>query len=132
MNAAGKKKSRTIAEGVVLTVSLLIMLGLIGYITYHHFTHDQRPPTVAIKPKFSLVRNADHVFYPPISVQNKGSDAISNLWLHISLTSYQTEVEYVEMTIDYLPSDDEQEKIAVFQNDPRKSTLSYQASFGTP
>lgn len=132
MSAESKKKSRTIAEGIVLSVSLFIVLGLIGYITYHHFTHDQRPPAVAIKPYLSFVWSVDHDFYLPISVQNKGSDTIIGLWLRISLLSHQAEVEYVEMTIDYLPADGYEGRIIVFQTDPRKGALSYQASFGMP
>lgn len=125
-------KGKNIAEGVVLGVSLFIVLGLIGYISYHHWTHSQRPPAVAIKPFPSWVRKADNVFYLPVFIQNKSNNALANLWVQISLSSPQSQVESVEMIIDYLPADDEQRRIVMFQNDPRKGTLSYRASFDIP
>ena len=114
-------KDKVHFNGVQLTVFILgalLILGLIGYLSYKAVKLDKRPP----QPEVTAVYQSDLPAYTyRVKVENKGGETASNMNLKMTLYQDGKSKESGTFSISYLPINSEQVGWMVFETQ-RKST----------
>ena len=108
-------------NGVQLTVFILgalLVLGLIGYLSYKALKLDNRPP----QPEVTAVYQPDLPDYTyRIKIENKGAETATNMNLKMTLYQDGKSKETGTLSISYLPINSEQIGWMVFETS-RKPT----------
>jgi uncharacterized protein (TIGR02588 family) len=130
---AGKQgKERTAAEWVTFSVSVLILLALVGLVIFQALTRGNRPSTIKVEPMLQEVRQSEGAFYLPITITNDGDEAVGDVEVQMSLASEGSEPETVAFTVQFLAGGESQEETVVFSKDPSKGELSQVVGFHVP
>jgi uncharacterized protein (TIGR02588 family) len=118
-------------EWIAALVSTLLVLWLLGYTAWEAFTHEERPPIIAVR--------ADSVIAAPggflvlFTARNEGGETAAALNVVGALRADSTTVEESQATIDFLPLGGERRGGLFFTRDPRHLSLELRAAgFDTP
>lgn len=125
-------QARTIAQWVVIGGSLLVLLGMTGFLVVDYFVAGHEPPRVFVKPLQAEVKKGDEGYSIPIQVSNRGDLIVENVWVQVSTTVSKSEPEVAQFEIDFLPAGKTVRQIIIFREDPSKVTFKHLVSYRTP
>lgn len=124
--------ARTIAQWVVIGGSLLVLLGMTGFLLFDYIVAGHEPPDIVVKPIQTEVKKGDGGYSIPIQVSNRGDLIVENVWVQVSTTSEKSEPEVAQFEIDYLPGGKTVRQIIIFRDDPSTAALKHRVSYRTP
>lgn len=111
------------AEWVTLTISLLLILGLVGLVINLSLTGGAEPPHFTATPVLGEMRQVGRSSYLPIVVTNLGGIAAQEVRVVGDLVTRDGEAMVAEFTLDILAGGESRQGTLVFQADPRESEL---------
>lgn len=120
---AGGEDRRSGAEWVTLVLGLLIVVGVLGTVTWLGVTQSPRPVSISITTHVTEQHHFAGGYYLPVSVTNEGDEAAQELLLRATLTGPGLEREEVELTIQSLGGGQQADAMFVFRQDPAAGTL---------
>ncbi|MDQ4077991.1 MAG: hypothetical protein M3220_17305 [Chloroflexota bacterium] len=127
-----QKREYTTAERVTLVVSLAIVLGLAGLVTYEYYVTGTRPAVVVVQPQPAAVRQEGEQYYLPVEISNTGDVTATDVWVRLLLQTEAGEQDAGEVFLATLPGEATVTVTLVFHEDPRRGTLHPAVSFIEP
>ena len=129
---AKPKTTRSTAEWITLGVSLSIVLGLLGLLTYLSFRGSEEPVRIEVQAQLDSVREEGGVFYLPVEITNRGDTTASGVQVELSLSDSQGNQQSSSFTVQFLPGRAAARGEAVFTIDPRQGELLISSSYLEP
>lgn len=120
-------KQRSIAEWTTLTISVAILIGILGLVSWLHFSGSDRPAVITVDPQFEQIRQEESGYYLPVIVRNVGNVTVEDVQIQAELDSGSGEPETADFLITFLVSDEEVQGTFIFQNDPSQGELTTEA-----
>jgi uncharacterized protein (TIGR02588 family) len=124
--------ARTTAEWIAFGVSLLIVVGMIGLITFLHFRQGRQPTIIHVTPQLAEVRHEKGRFYLPVDVENTGGKTAENVWVEITLSPAEGEPETGKFVIAFLANHAASTGVVIFRQDPAQGELAASVSYLEP
>jgi uncharacterized protein (TIGR02588 family) len=124
--------SRTTAEWVTLGVSLGIVLGLLGLLTYLSFRGGEQPVLIEVEPQLDSVREEGGRYYLPVEITNQGDATASEVQIEISLSDVQGNEHSSSFTVQFLAGGAAAKGEAIFTADPRQGELTVSSGYLEP
>lgn len=90
-------------EWVALAVSVLAVIGVVGFLVVDGFQDEGRPPLPIVEILAGKAHETDHGWLVPATVTNGGDSAAEALVLRAT-AEVGGESEEAEVTVDYLPA----------------------------
>ncbi|AKD05178.1 hypothetical protein POKO110462_22215 [Pontibacter korlensis] len=106
-------------EWTVFCVSLLLLLAIVGYLSYQVYTHKESPPDIYVEAWPSPSPNSPHRYH--VLVQNKGGTTAEEVKVEVILRRDNQSVEASELQITFSPTLSKREGWVTFVNDPAKA-----------
>ena len=119
--------SRSAAEWTTLSVSLAILLGIFGVISYLHFQGEEQPARIATESKLENVRYDGDVYYLPVEVTNTGDLTVEDVVVQAELDTGSGSPVSAEFTVTFLAGGERAKGTFIFKDDPRQGNLTIQA-----
>ncbi|MGH2351175.1 MAG: hypothetical protein ACRDJN_06120 [Chloroflexota bacterium] len=104
-------------------MSVVILVGLIGLVTYEHFSRGTAPAAIEVQPHLADVRRNADAYYLPVEVANRGDLTARDVRIRLSLTPSGGEPQSSELLIDFLAGGATAHGTAVFRSDPSRGEL---------
>ena len=104
-------------EWIALAVSVLAVVGVVGFLIVDGIGDEGRPPTPVVELRRSEAYRTDHGWIVPATVTNDGDIAAEGLVLRGRAT-VGGEDEESELTVDYLPAGTSVEVSVGFSAEP--------------
>lgn len=118
----GKRKSETSPwEWGVAGVSVLLVLGAVGFMLYEGITVPDSPPHITLQ--VDTVVEGERGYVVEFRAHNQGHSTAAGLTVEGVLKSDTGTVETSEATISYVPSQSSRRGGLFFSEDPRRYTL---------
>lgn len=116
-----RSTGRKLAEWVTLGVSILLVLGVAGYLAYHAISADDPYVPVRVTPALDQARDLSggQQFVLPVRIQNFGSRTIKDFQAELRWRSPSGREETRQFKIDYLGEHSAQEQFIYLDDDPR-------------
>ena len=127
-----QKRQRTLAEWVTLSISLTIVLLLVGLITYEYFGRGNRPAVIEVRPRLESVRQAAGAYYLPVEITDQGDQTAGGLWVEVTLDSGEDGRESARLHVEFLDGGITEEGVVVFRQNPAEGRLVHTVSFLKP
>jgi uncharacterized protein (TIGR02588 family) len=112
--------SPQLAEWVSLVVSVLLIVGLAGYLLYEALQSNEPLVPVEVQPSFNQVTEANGRFILPVNIANRGQQTLRSLKIEVDYRSLDSTTATIETLLDYLGERSEQTAYFYFEEDPRK------------
>lgn len=113
------------AEWIVAAVSAVLVLGVVGYLTYDGVRHPDTPPDVTVE--VDSIRSAGPGYLVLIRAVNRGRTTAADVILEGELRADTGRVEFSQAMVDYVPAGGEQGAGLYFTRDPRQLRLQVRA-----
>ena len=127
-----QKRQRSLAEWITLSISLAIVLTLVGLITYEYFGRGDRPAVIEVTPRLESVRQEAGVYYLPITITNQGDQTAGGVWVEVTLDSGEDSRESGRIHVEFLDGGVTEEGVVVFRQNPAEGRLMHTVSFLKP
>ena len=101
----GEKVHLNIVQLIAFSLGLLLILGMIGYLSYQVFKLGEKPPQLQVQAEYQA--DLDDYTYK-VKVTNKGDETASNTNLKMTLYQDGKAQESGTFTIAYIPVQSEQ------------------------
>jgi uncharacterized protein (TIGR02588 family) len=118
-----RDKGRSIAEWTTFAISLVILIGIVGLITWLSFRGEERPPIITVEAQLEQVRREEGGYYLPVLIRNEGDSTVEDAMIQGELVTGEGQPETVDLTITYLAAGEEVQGTMVFQEDPTQGEL---------
>lgn len=118
---------RSIAEWITVGVSVAILAGIIGLVSYLHFTGEDAPPDIVVEAHLDRVHEGDGGWYVPVTVRNAGGTTVEDVQVSGELDTGEEEPETADFTIRFLVGGEKAEAAFVFETDPASGELTAKA-----
>ena len=118
----GERRRRSVAEWATFAVSGVLILAIVGLVTYLAVSGTKSPPVIAAAPLTDEIRREAGSYYLPIEVTNRGGQTAEAVLVRGELTAAGTP-ETAEFTIDFLANGETAEGTFVFATDPLAGDL---------
>ncbi len=129
---SGERNDRSVAEWTTLIIGVVLILGLVGLVTYQYVSGGNEPPIVAATPLAQEVRHEEGAYFLPIAVTNHGDQTAEDVMIQAELVSGEGTPESTEFTIDFLAGGETEQGTVIFSTDPLTGELTVAvASFRT-
>ena len=126
-------RERSVAERTTLAISIILILGLVGLVTYVSINGGNEPPIVEAKPLPAEMRHEGESYYLPVAVTNRGGRTAQEVLIQAELVGSDGSSEETDFTLDFLASAETREGTVVFTTDPSTGELTIAvASFQSP
>lgn len=116
-------RARSIAEWTTLTISTLILLGIVGAILWLSLTGADHPPRIVVDWNPDKVRHEESGYYVEVVVRNEGNQTVENATIEGRLAIPGEDQESAELTIPFLAGGDKAQCTLVFRGDPASGEL---------
>ncbi len=120
---ATRQRARSAAERTTLAISIILILGLVGLVTYVSINGGNEPPIVEAKPLPAEMRHEEGAYYLPVAVTNRGGRTAEEVVVQAELAGSDGSSEASEFTLDFLAGGETREGSAVFATDPLAGEL---------
>jgi len=112
-----KQLEKNWLEWIVFAISLILVVGTLGYLVYDGTNTANSPPSF----EFQLGQSQpqQNYFVVPVSVTNQGDETAEGVLIEVVLESDGTEQETAEFEIAFLPRQSTREGWVTFKTDPR-------------
>lgn len=117
-------RGRPAAEWITLGISVAVIAGILGLVTWLYVRGTEAPPTIAVEAMLDDVRDVDGDWYLPIEVRNDGDRTVASAIIEGELDTGSGQPETAQVTIDYLAGNERVRGTFVFSSDPRDGELS--------
>lgn len=121
-DAPRSQQPTTVAEWVSLTISSLLLAGVLALVGYLWANDRQRQPPI-LRVTQSEIRQAEGTFYVPFEVTNAGGKTAESVQVIAELQINGVTVESGEQILDFLASEEQAEGAFVFSRDPQQGEL---------
>ena len=118
-----ERSGRSVAEWTTLAIGAVLILALVGLVTYLYVSGDNRPPVVAATPLDQEIRHEEGTYYVPIEVTNRGDRTAEEVVVQAELSTGEGAPEVSEFTIDFLAGGETAEGTVAFSADPSAGEL---------
>ncbi len=124
-SASGNGGGQSVAEWITLSVSVAVVLAVVGVIGYDYFASAAlRMPVIEVETVMGEVQEVDGAYYLPIEVTNRSEHTAEDVRVQVSLMPDQGERETSQFTIAFLAGGDTEHEVVVFDEDPSTADLS--------
>lgn len=113
-----KKLEKNWLEWLVFAISLVLVVGILGYLVYDSATAGKKPPSIEFQ--LGTPQPQSNSFYVPVSVTNQGDETAEAVHIEVVLESGGQEQESGEFQVAFLPRRSTRKGGVMFQTDPRK------------
>ena len=117
------RSGQSAAEWITLTLGAVLILVLVGLVTYLYVSGDNRPPVIEATPFAREIRHEEGAYYLPIEVTNQGGRTAEDVVIQTDLSTGEGASEVAEFTIDFLSGGETVEGTVVFVSDPSAGEL---------
>lgn len=111
------------AEWVTLVISAVILIGIVGAISWLSFQGRERPPIIAVEARVEDVREEESGYYLPIVIRNDGDRTVEDAVIRGELNSGDGSPEKAELRVMFLAAGEQVNGTMVFQEDPATGQL---------
>jgi uncharacterized protein (TIGR02588 family) len=118
-----ERSGRTVAEWTTLSISVILILGLVALVTYVSISGGNQPPIVEARPLDQEIRHEGATHYLPVVVTNRGGRTAQEVLIMAELVRGEEPPETAEFTIDFLAGGETMEGTVVFASDPSAGEL---------
>jgi len=101
----------------------VIVLVVVGLITYLYASGDSQPPVISVEPVLDSVRQDTGGFYIPVDITNTGDQTAQDVEIEGELDTGSGAPEVAEFTIPFLAGGEQVQGTLVFQSDPEQGQL---------
>jgi uncharacterized protein (TIGR02588 family) len=112
-----------VAEWTTLAISTVILLAIVGAITWLSFNGEERPPVIAVEADLERLREEENGYYLPVTIRNDGDRTVEDVIVQGELVVSESEPETVDITISFLAGGESVEGVMVFRSDPAQGDL---------
>ncbi|HEV2128933.1 MAG TPA: hypothetical protein VGR22_09970 [Thermomicrobiales bacterium] len=117
------KEGRSPAEWTTLAISIGIIAGFLGVVTWLYFRGSEEPPLITVEVQMESLREEDGAWYLPIEVRNDGDRTVENTQVEGTLRTGEGEPQEASITVAFLAGGERVEGTLVFSDDPRNGEL---------
>ena len=118
-----ERNGRSVAEWTTLIIGVVLIVGLVGLVTYLYVSGGNQPPAIVATPLDQEIRHEEGAYFLPIAVTNRGDQTAEDVMIQAELAAGQEAPEMSEFTIDFLAGGETEEGTAVFSTDPLAGEL---------
>jgi uncharacterized protein (TIGR02588 family) len=118
-----ERSGRSVAEWTTLVIGAVLILALVGLVTYLYVSGENRPPVVEATPLAQEIRREEGAYYVPIEVTNQGGETAEDVVIQAELSTGEGAPEVTEFAIDFLAGGETAEGTVVFSTDPSAGEL---------
>ncbi|MCP9492936.1 MAG: hypothetical protein MSG64_00620 [Pyrinomonadaceae bacterium MAG19_C2-C3] len=112
---------KNILEWIVFAVSLVLVMGVIGYLSYDAATLGNRPPDIQVLLGVSESRTQG--FAIPVTVRNTGEETAEGVRVEVELKLDGADAETGELEFPFVPRGGQREGFVAFKHDPNTGRL---------
>lgn len=113
----------SLPERVTLVLSLLIVLGLIGYIAFHHFFVESGAPRAQARILLDQAWETDGQWTVPVEILNASDLPLEEVTVQVEMSTPTGEPAEVSLTASYLPERGREEIYVVTEVEPRRAKM---------
>lgn len=103
-------------EWLVFAVSLVLVLGTLGYLVYDAARGGEEPPDLVVE--LGAARRGSQGFRVPVTVRNRGDETAENAHIEVVLTSPGRPPETAGLDIAFVPRGSTRRGWVTFSADP--------------
>ena len=118
---------RSTAEWTTLGISITIVLGILGLITYLYISGGGERPNIAVDAKFEELRSEPSGYYLPVEVINEGDRTAEDVRVEVELDSSNGQPETSEISVMFLAGGERMTGTFIFEEDPTQGELTIRA-----
>lgn len=119
-----ERPQRSLAEWVTLGISLAIVFGLLGLVTYLFLDDGQANPVIEVTLRVEETRRSGDRYYVPVEISNTGGRTVEQLQVTVALALPDGSTEDANFTVDFLAGGATEEGVASFSEDPTEHEVS--------
>ncbi|MUL38600.1 hypothetical protein [Gloeocapsopsis dulcis] len=112
-----KQLEKNWLEWIVFAVSLVLVIGTLGYLVYDGANTGNSPPSFEFQ--LGQPQPQQNYFVVSVSITNQGDETAEGVLVEVVLESDGTEQETAEFEIAFLPRQSTREGWVTFKTDPR-------------
>jgi len=116
-------RGRSVAEWTTLTISVLLILALVGLVIYVSVNDGNRPPVIETTAETGQILHEGAIYYLPVTVTNHGDETAQEVRIVAEVTTAESEPETAEFTIEVLAGGETMQGTVVFTADPAANPL---------
>ncbi|MBE9215833.1 TIGR02588 family protein [Plectonema cf. radiosum LEGE 06105] len=126
-------QKRTIAEWVTFTVASLILVGVVGLVSFTWIKQSPEKPPLLIVTKNQPLRQENGQYYIPFEVVNQGGETAASVQVIAELRINGKVEETGEQQIEFLSKSEKETGAFIFTQNPDKGELILRvASYKSP
>jgi uncharacterized protein (TIGR02588 family) len=114
---------KNVLEWIVFSLSLLFILGILGYLVYQASTYEAGSPDLRITYVHDPSPNSPHRYF--LRISNDGRETAEEVQVEMVLEQDGEVLEAAAMTLPYLPKQSAREGWLVFSKDPAGADTLY-------
>ena len=118
---------RSTAEWTTLGISITVVLGILGLITYLYVSGGGEPPSIMVETKIRELRSEANGYYLPVEVVNEGDRTAEEVRVEAELDTGTGQPETAEITVTFLAGGERVTGTFIFSEDPSAGDLTVQA-----
>lgn len=112
---------KNILEWVVFAVSLILVMGVIGYLSYDAATLGNNQPDIQVSLGASEQRTQGFVI--PVTIRNTGDETAEGVRVEVQLKLNGADAETGELEFPFVPRGGQREGYVAFNRDPNTGRL---------
>jgi uncharacterized protein (TIGR02588 family) len=120
---SNERSGRTVAEWTTLSISIILILGLVALVTYVSIFGGNQPPIVEARALDQEIWHEGVTYYLPVAVTNRGGRTAEEVLIMAELVTGEEPPETAEFVIDFLAGGETGEGTVVFPVDPSAGEL---------
>lgn len=113
---ASRKDKKNWLEWTVFAISLLMVTGVLGYLVYMTWHHQESPPDIKVDYRPDPTRNSPYRYH--VKVKNAGGQTAEVVIVELSLEEAGETTESSQVQLPFLPKEATQESWVNFSKDP--------------
>jgi len=114
---------KNLLEWMVFALSLLMVLGILGYLVYQVAVYEEGSPDLAITYVQDPAEHAPHRYL--LRIKNDGQETAEEVKVEMVLQRAGEELERAELSLPYLPKQSAREGWVIFTQDPAVADTLY-------
>lgn len=122
-----RQEGRTVAEWTTLAISIAILLGIVGLITWLYQRGAEELPLIVAEAKLDRLRQEESGYYLPVEVVNEGDKTVEDVVIEAELDTGSGEPATAEIIVGFLAGGERVEGVFVFDEDPSSGELTVRA-----
>jgi len=118
-----ERRGRSPAEWTTLAISIVMLLGIAGLVTYLYAVDGNEEPAIEIEPQFAAIRQVGDAYYLPVRVTNTGDETAADVRITGELPAESGDPETSELEYLFLAGQETADGTMVFSQEPTESEL---------